>query len=226
MSKRFINDDVEIQKHTRKAVSIPELELAKILWDYTEYSEDGEPFPGTIDAEDYASLITNEESPFRYDLGYANYIENFSVEMEDCGCKTSGIPLLGFCVLENGFTFYGVMGGSDWSYPIFSIFYYDGKNVQSYTPVRGNFVNLDWKCALGLEGEYCRMDEEEIIKKYKELGIYESPDLDGKSNITQAIFSSACTEWNEMYLKKYELDEAVLDWDAIKEEIMNVIVVG
>lgn len=98
------------------------------------------------------------------------------------------------------------MSGTHWSWPMFSIFYYDGSRVRAYTPIRGNAVNTDFKTALGFETEYSETKENRIIKKYQKLGIYTS--------------NLAC-EWACMYLKKYGLDEksVFLDFKKLGQEL-------
>lgn len=75
--------------------------------------------------------------------------ENFENEKGSFGPQ----KLMGINTLKNGLTFWGVCAGGDWEEPVFSILYYDGKCVRSYTPTAGNPWNTKTKQAYGNDEE-------------------------------------------------------------------------
>ncbi len=227
---RFINDDVKLRYGGRKAVKIS-IDLLRVkLCEFIQNLEDAEDNFDLSNMEDdcFANLVAVDNENLKKDIKFANYCENIISDDSEHNVSYEGDSLLGFHTLENGFTFYGAMGGADWSWPMFSIFYYDGVRIRAYTPIRGNTVNVDFKSALGLEGEYYEVDEDKIIKKYQKLGIYTSPA--NPNSIGTQIFGRNLTDesWEDMYLKKYGLtsETVVMNFDAMKEEIMARIVVS
>lgn len=231
---RFINDDAKVRVGGRNAVKIGISELQEKIWKHLckTHSDMDEEDPNVVptDADAYSPLLdTYDDEKMAKDIKFENYVENSIVDEKSIGAKYTGKSLLGFHTLDNGLTFFGIMGGSDWSWAMFSIFYYDGKRIRAYTPIRGNMVNTDWKSALGLEGEYGDVDEDEVQKKYEKLGIYSAP-ADSDS-IGTAIFGRDPVEdesWEEMYLKKYGLtpDTVSYNFDAMLEEIKARITIS
>lgn len=219
---RFLNDDVKLRYGGRKGIKMSIDELRTKLWEFIQNLDDAEDNFDLNDMsdDDIAGLIAIDDEKLQKDIKFANYCENIIANDSYHAVSYEGQSLLGFHTLENGFTFYGAMGGADWAWPMFSIFYYDGNRIRAYTPIRGNTVNTDFKSALGLEGEYYEVDEDKVIKKYQKLGIYNPPANPG--NIGTQIFGRGLEDesWEEMYLKKYELDDAFLNFNAMKEEIM------
>lgn len=225
---RFINDDVKVRQGGRNAVRMTINELRVILWKYIHTLEDAEDcfdLDSKLDS-DLAGLIAVRDEKLQSDIKFANYCEDTIININKSNIKYVGNPLIGFHTLANGFTFYGALGGSECSWPMFSIFYYDGKRVRAYTPTRGNFVNVDFKSALGLEGEYYEVDENKILKKYQKLGLYKPSNT---SNIGNSIFGGSFDDisYYELYLKKYGLttDTVYLNFNAMAEEILHRIVV-
>ena len=151
--------------------------------------------------------------------------ENFYSDIDDSEIDYVGTPLLGFQTLKDEFVFYGTLTNADWSFPVYSIFYFDGIRVRGYTPVCGNLVNTDFKCALGQEQEMTELDVNKRISKYQKLGIFTPSN--SSISISDPFYRSGTDEsWATMYLKKYGLDETsvYLDFNAMKEEIENRIV--
>lgn len=230
---RFINDDAKVRTGGRNAVKLGIAELQEKIWKHLckTHSDMDEEDPNVVptDANAYMPLLdTYDDEKMEKDIKFANYVENCIVDKKYIGAKYTGDSLLGFHTLDNGLTFFGIMGGSDWSWAMFSIFYYDGKRIRAYTPIRGNMVNTDFKSALGLEGEYDDTDEEKVQEKYEKLGIYSEPS--DSDSVGAQIFGRDPEDesWEEMYLKKYDLtpDTVSYNFDAMLEEIKARIIVS
>lgn len=115
--------------------------------------------------------------------------------------------LMGVNTLDNGLTFAGFYAGGDWEYPLFFIVYYDGKSLRGYIPSYGNNYNVDFNTAFGSEEE-CDNYDEVVAKKYKGV---------------------PCDDFLEYYIKREGGDpkgEIDFNWDAIKEDIENRIIVS
>ena len=124
--------------------------------------------------------------------------------------------LLGFKTLSNGFTFFGYKAGGDWGNPVYIIIYWDGKKLRSYTPTRGNLINMDFGCALGDEEIYA--DEEltaKVMRKYTREGWQIAE--------TAVRFLE---EAAELYCQRNSvfLEEIECDWTGIREDIATHIV--
>lgn len=117
--------------------------------------------------------------------------------------------LLGLHTLENGLSFFGYALASDWSHPVFYIIYFDGERLHGYMPSCGNLVNFDTMSAIGME------DESDFARRQNE----ESYNTTGKDKYEP-------DELFAQYLSKYEIqsiDQLVLNWSAIKADIMTAI---
>lgn len=226
---RFLNDDIKLRYGGRKGIKMSIDELRIKLWDYMKKIEDvDEAFNGINDDESYALLASrNVDDSLLKDIKYYNDSENYTGVEDEFNVDYIGQHLLGFHTMENGFTFYGAMGGADSALPMFSIFYYDGSRVRAYTPTRGNTVNVDFKCALELE-EDCldNVNVGKIVSKYQKLGIYTPPTNPYNIPVINPYDRSINDEtWSEMYIKKYGLNDAFMNFNAIKEEIMARVTV-
>lgn len=123
--------------------------------------------------------------------------------------------LLGFKTLSNGLTFFGYKAGGDWGNPAFMIVYWDGKKLRSYTPTRGNLINVDFGCALGDEEVYA--DEklvEKIMRKYKKEG--------WQIGEKQARFLEDAADIYCQYNDEI-LENIQCDWVGISEDIVTHI---
>lgn len=218
MIERFINDDAKLRNGGRKArimdISELKIELWKFIYNATREDSDSD------DDDYYSRILTIEDEGLLKDLKFANYPENIFCTLEELNHWISsgdvenvplpvGDSLLGFHTLPNDFTFFGVAGVADGSdFPMFSIFYYDGNKVRAYTPIRGNYVCTDNKCAFFME-EYSDIFNEKATKK------------------RCAKFGIDYEEMNEMnYVTIYELDKLPMNFDAMKEDIEARIVIS
>lgn len=84
-------------------------------------------------------LVEKDLSKIEFDT------ENITRENEKFGPEN----LLGYNVLDNGMSYYGVLAGGDWQDPVYFIIYFDGKNLRGYIPKNGNLYNTDTKKAYG-----------------------------------------------------------------------------
>jgi hypothetical protein len=220
---RFINDDVMLRYDGRKAVKITPAELAEKM--FKQYRK----LNNATDAE--MQKIRNEgagetlmglfetDAVIEKDMRFVAYCENLYYDRYYChnghlrGMAASiGDPLINFQTLSNGLTFFGFLADDDGGIPCFMIIYYDGENLRLYTPIRGNFVNVDCESELGSEGCYCkangdmRFDEDALEQKYRKLGIWSD---------------SYDANYMTMYLSKYNLntENIFFNWDAIREDI-------
>lgn len=208
----YINmNDKLIKNGGRSAVKVSSEFLLDKLFELHKKSEDS----------DYANLkefkdnnvdyyILLENKKIEKDLSKFNFDgENYTTSKEDYWKHEE--TLLGINTLENGLTFLGCIAGGDWEYPVFFIIYWDGKALRGYIPTYGNCVNLDFKTAFGSEGEYEDLDEEVILKKPK------YNDYDRKKD-----------DLSSYYLKCEGLtedDDPDINWDAVKKDIENRIII-
>ena len=123
--------------------------------------------------------------------------------------------MYGLQTLSNGLTFLGFTTSGDEQIPAFGIIYYDGNNLRLYFPSYGNYVNLDFNCALGSEWDYD--NEENVEKKYRKLGIWDEDN--------EYLFEYGEPRWDALYCAKYGLDSCGCDidddatWSAMKMDI-------
>lgn len=60
-------------------------------------------------------------------------------------------PINGIFILD-GAALFGVIGGGDWEYPVYQIYFIDENDqFQGYIPERGNTVDTAYRCAFGSE---------------------------------------------------------------------------
>ena len=226
---RYINDDITPKAGGRKAPSISKTDLEEKLIEYLCHLDSTIPRKSLVrdPLEICNYLFSLEDGKFVDDLRFDNSYENITCDPHSAFDENYGTPLLGYQTLENGFTFLGAEAGNDCGAPIFYVIYWDGKTIRCYIPVRGNEVNLDFKCALFTEEDaiFDADDEkklEKLTKKYKAAGIW-----------TESEYKTALpipgldddTDWALSYLKKYGLDDETLmfHWKGIKEDIMTRI---
>lgn len=227
MAGRFINDDVKIRQGGRKAPRISQTDLRDIIIrtakrlnnDEFEYQVKSLRCAGNINEELYiaATIVvendTTIEADNKFNFEWSNFYINCQINKQDpenmCGLHT----------LNNGFTFLGFSTAGDEQMPAFGILYYDGKRIRLYFPSYGNYVNLDFNCALGSECDYTK--EERVEKKYRKLGIWD------ENNEDLFEFDSPC--WDALYCAKYGLDvyESFnwdnINWDALIQDIESRI---
>lgn len=214
MIKNFINDDIILSKK-REGVFVSEKEIIDLI------IKTGNKY---IDEDTIDSIIyqINNIDYLKIDLDISFDTENLQFNQEELfGSSIEGDPLLGYQILDNGFSFLGVQAGGDWEYPIFFILYSDGKKLRAYTPLYGNPLNLDFKTAFGSENE---VEDNALLKKnleeYKSKG-YLPIDFDEEDIWTK--------DFTKIYCQKYGILEAENDenfgfnWNAIKEDIKTTI---
>lgn len=119
-----------------------------------------------------------------------------------------GEMLFGWQTLPNGLTFLGCSMAEGGMGDAFAIIYFDGQNLRLYIPVRGNRINTIYGTVLG--SEY-----------YDEAmaGI-----LEAKSGVKNNGVNVGDIYAN-MYVPGTEVADASMHWDAIRDEIMQVITV-
>lgn len=219
-----------IKKGGRKAVAITKEDFLSKLSQvhkknkyYIDYYGDEVDF-NNFKEEDISYCAITEITKVAKDISKVyfdsenNYVSNSITPVID-----KNNPLLGIHTLDNGLTFLGCMAGGDWECPVFFIVYYDGKGFRGYVPSYGNVYNLDFKTAFGSECE-CEDYEDVLIKKgyideLNRLGIKPHPIFGfmGEDCIT------------DIYLKRQGINDnnsfIVVNWDAVKEDILNRIVI-
>lgn len=123
----------------------------------------------------------------------------FKASTENVMCLARMGGLMGFHTLPNGLTFYGFYMGGDGEHPMFMVLYHDSKRIRLYTPTCGNTINLDCKCAFGVEEYADGFDMDKLEKKYKQLGVW-IPEEDCDDLEYPLVY---------MYIAKYGIDT---DW--------------
>lgn len=170
---RFLNDDVVIEAGTRTAIKISVEKLAEIMYDHAELTSD---MPGFFTRFSEHDLVENyEEAVYGVTEALLRLDETIdkdnkynvrpyhcTTEVHDFGVDV-GEPLGGFHTIGN-LTFFGFFAGDAWDYATFMVIYHDGQRLRLYTPVRGNFVNVDYNTALGREPD-ARADDA-YVQKY------------------------------------------------------------
>lgn len=212
MTTRFINDDVKLKRGGRKASKISQKDLAYLMCRranklFAEKWGEGESLAHIDDEwykdDCYADLIIHlmEDETLKSDV--SKYDMTCCDEATFDGILNKGtVNLTGMHTLKNGLTFYGFFQSVDCGPSCaFVIIYYDGKKLRAYVPTRGNTVNVDCKCVIGVEYD-STADYKKIEAKYRKLGIWD----DNK-------------DFREMYIAKYNLDEEFCYWDAVLEDI-------
>ncbi len=158
------------------------------------------------------SIITGDNT---YELGSNDIVipgcdeySNLAHDMYYHGGKF-GEMLFGWQTLPNGLTFLGCSMAEGGLGDAFAIIYFDGQNLRLYIPVRGNRINTIYGTVLG--SEY-----------YDEAmaGI-----LEAKSGVKNNGMDVGDIYAN-MYVPGTEVADAPMHWDAMREEIMQVITVG
>jgi hypothetical protein len=213
MAKRFINDDVKLKNGGRKAIKISQEDLAHLMYQRAnkflveewgddaifELADNGDWCKGDC----YDELIQHlmEDKTLMADV--SKYDITCCSEATFNGCLSKGtVNLTGMHTLKNGLTFYGFFISVDCGPSCaFMIIYHDGQKLRAYVPTRGNTVNVDFKCVVGMEYD-SMVDATKIETKYRKLGIWRTDN-----------------DFYRMYLAKYNLDEEFCFWDAIQQDI-------
>ena len=104
-----------------------------------------------------SSLTSKIKKDFKVKVDF----ENFSDSSDSLAYSLNG--LMGYNVLPNGLTFLGMIAGGDWEFPVFFIFYWDGKDIRAYIPTEGNPWNTSTKQAYGNDEE---KDAKNAKKRY------------------------------------------------------------
>ena len=198
-------------------------------------------------SEEYVKMILWMNKQVNKDNAYhlcmksiaSDYLYNPFVRKKDVGTH-----LIGFQTLPNGISFLGFINRGE-RYNSFSILYYDGNDVRMYTPLRGNCVNADYKMTFGGEGAYHDINERALWRKYRACDFW-NEEHDWKWALHTTSYKNmtpdemaAEEEWREkdyddwawyasnVYLAQYGLtrDTVGLNWDAIKDELMQVFAV-
>lgn len=194
---RFINDDVKLKKGGRKAPKISIDELKEKLKDI---------YPVEV-------LCNPEDIGLEKDIKYNGMaMDEVFIESEYFDVAAIGESLVGYHTLDNGFTFLGIGGFSEWQTiaPMFTIAYWDGKKIRAYTPTYGNAVNTDFKCFYGQAYEYDDgdIDYEKLTKKYIKEGLLPK----GTEVIEDVQIFEA------LYLMKYDILPKDLDFTDDRED--------
>ena len=213
ISMRFINDDVKVKNGGRKAARLSAEDLAHLM-----YQRANEFFQQTWGANEHLACPNdgtwwNEEEDSCELVQYLLEDESLLADLRQngvngCsevtldGCPSQGaVNLTGMHTLSNGFTFYGFFNSVDCGPSCaFVIIYYDGNRLCAYVPTRGNTINVDVPCVIGVEEE--EISPCQLEAHYRKLGVWkEGEDL------------------FRMYLAKYGIHEPFCHWDAIQEDI-------
>ena len=224
MAKRFINDDAKLRHGGRKAPQISkqslrdiiiskakQIDLAEFNWQVKNIG--GFPSAGSVSAEELNIATTIIVQTLDTDNKFGFEWNNFYPYTP--GGNPAPNDLRGMHTLNNGFTFLGFETAGDEQMPAFGIMYYDGKKLRLYFPSYGNYVNLDFKCALGSEWDAAK--EAQLETQYRNLGIWDNSD--------ESLFEYGYPNWAALYCKKYGLgfydcfDWKNINWDAIREDI-------
>lgn len=224
---RFINDDRKVKPNGRKAPRITIAELQEKM-----YKRAKALAPEAMNGDELEEELTCVED-MESGYGLALAIEAIhSTDATICkdnhfhiGCSEMNIPgecdyvddgpfapaLCGWQTLPNGFTFFGYVTATGGLFDAFVIIYHDGKKLRMYTPVRGNKINMDYKCSFG--DEYAD-DETKILDKYRKAGL----DVDRYVNSQERFV---------LYAQMYEQNpwEMPYNWHAIREDIETHIAV-
>lgn len=212
---RYINDDATVKQNGRKAMAISIEQLANLMLKRAKQIADickGYDIPAKGDMlhsvrlqREVLDVLYHNDEHIRNDNKYSVDGENLLLSNRR---NPSDSDLMGFRRLPNNIPVFGFKAGGDWETPVFMIIYFDGKNLRSYTPARGNCVNCDCKCAFGSESE-AEYDEAKLRSKYKKKRVLRL-DSDGK-----------LTEMDLMYMALYGLTPKSLSfhWSGILEEI-------
>lgn len=233
MKFNYVNMDKNlIKKGGRKAVAMTKEDflskLAQVHKKNIDFKSNvGNDFDFDNFKEEYISYyVVTEIAKVAKDISKVYFDnENNYVSNSDTPVIDENNPLLGIHTLNNGLTFLGCMAGGDWEYPVFFIIYHDGKGFRGYVPSYGNVYNLDFKTAFGSEEECDNCDDVLIKKKYVDelirLGIKPHPIF--------GFMGEECI--TDIYLKRQGIDGSdsdsciVVNWDAVKEDILNRIVI-
>lgn len=171
---RFFNDDAKIKVGGRFAAKLSIDELKSIIEDkyfnklekegcfeYEDFSDDDRSYKMSRIIE---ALIC-EDPIIQKDIKYSFDTENLLTCKEEVDDDDM---IVDYHTLDNGLTFLGIFGGGDWEIGMYSIIYYDGKNLRLFQPTRGNAVNRKTKMAFGNDDS-----DPEVISNY---GTVSNPD--------------------------------------------------
>lgn len=225
---RFINDDQKVKAGGREAARIAIGDLQRmiheraILVTSSRYYLDNIGQLADVQAGGMAlhcaiEVLHHNDTIIRRDNVYNVGCDTICVpgfqEYRDETNGKFGEHLCGWHTLPNGLSFFGYISSEDGMVDAFNIIYFDGKNLRLYTPVRGNLINMDYKCAFGAEGEIDEDVEERLMRKYREAGIdvekYE--DIDEFWLVYPALYGFT--------------DVPPYHWNAIREDIETHIAV-
>lgn len=162
----------------------------------------------TDDPDLYSYIFTNL-SDYGLECPYNVNIENASAVHYDPK-HIQGDTLLGFHMLPNGVPVFGIFAGSDYSMPaVFILYPNQEQKISLYVPIHGNGINVDMKCQIG---------EDPGINEDKQKLVWDQWIANGLASEIDIW------EMDETYFKKYGLDwdSAILDCDAMRDEIMKV----
>lgn len=199
---RFINDDIKLRHGGRRAVKLTVEELEDRLQKQYE-SLTGDSSGNFISLCAVEELLSSDKTVQKDNKYIASFAE---MSDDDSDYNGTGKSLLGFHTLDNGLTIYGFVVEGDETGKIFALFYHDGKKIRLYTPIRGNLVNTDCKCAIGgIPSD--DVDYDKLEAKYRKLGVWY--DDDDYNHV------------HDMYLSKYDIYPGSEDfnWTAMEEDI-------
>lgn len=189
------------------------LEDTKDLEELEPYEEDEIPF---------INELLRNCSKLRKDLSKILF------ETENCMYDYDGLS--GLHTLDNGLTFLGFVAGGDWELPVFSIVYWDGKDLRGYTPLSGNIFNPVSKTAFGSEEEReYGTEQSQLPLSNKEISKIKKVLTEARSSETQKIakeISVLATEYDRYraYSRiKILFNEVDFNWDRIESDIRNRI---
>lgn len=170
---RFLNDDVKIEAGTRVAAKMPAEQLARSMYNHakllTDSPETFAQFAGLdlfCEAENavccVAETLLRLHQTVSQDNQYNVRTYHCTTKVHDFGVDI-GEPIGGFHKIDD-LAFFGFFAGDAWDYATFMIIYHDGDDLRLYTPIRGNFVNMDYNTALGRESDVGATDI--YVQKY------------------------------------------------------------
>lgn len=219
---RFINDDQKVKADGRKAARIAIDDLQRmiheraILVTSSRYYLNNIGSLADVQAGGMAlhcaiEVLHHNDAVIRRDNVYNIGCDNICVpgcqEYKDENNGKFGEHLCGWHTLPNGLSFFGYISAGDGMSGAFNIIYFDGNHLRLYTPVRGNLINMDYKCAFGDEGTMDEDLDERLMRKYREAGIdvEEYMDMDEFWMVYPALYGFT--------------DNPPYHWNAIREEI-------
>lgn len=246
--ERYINDDILIM-FRQTVPAITEDELKQRLCDAVRIHCDDYDYKDYLDAIEYfsddeedkedplpwghaVSILLNRSDRIYQEKDICVDHENIKLNWSEWDARWYGTnepaKYLGVHTI-NGFTFCGVETGGDWEDPVFLILYWDGNDIHTYIPKRGNMVNMDAMTAFGSEDDTMESSDWGSEKKYTPRG---------KVALAKYVNLGICAQtpknfcWSDLYIKQYGYalnKDGYIDfpfnWEAMMSEIQECFTV-